>query len=86
MSTSNPPAMPPAGGARPDPDAPQDASRDAGPDPLLADRLEGAVPTEDPDTPDAGPPGGAEGSTGGGTGPDAAGDSVAADRRRTGAD
>ena len=55
MTTSNPNVIPPAGGGEPDPDRSDVAGgHDTGPDPLLADRLEGAVPTpQDPETPEA---------------------------------
>lgn len=57
MTTSNPNVIPPAGGGEPDADPSRTdrvGGHDTGPDPLLADRLEGAVPTpEDPETPEA---------------------------------
>ena len=78
MTTSNPNLIPPAGGGDPDEDAAMNQGEDAAPDPLLADRLEGATyDTTDPDTPEG---------TGSGTDPDSDTDSAEADRRRTGAE
>ena len=79
MTTSSPNVTPPAGGGDPDPDGPK-RTPDEAPDPLLADRLEGAVPTpDDPETPEADTASGGEGRAAGT-------DSVEDDKRRTGAE